>query len=163
MVFLFYISGRLTAFKFQFVIYLCSKTTSKMFKLVALTVLLAISGTQAFWSACPGILGPTSVTSDVCSGSSCNVRLGQDFSGVAVFSFARSHATLTTRITIYIGGVGVDIPQDPPHDNVCNSIFRDGVFSGCPTVPNVQSEWHINLTVTSNTPTVNNARVRCKL
>ncbi|CAG9809069.1 unnamed protein product [Chironomus riparius] len=131
-----------------------------MFKLVALTVLLALSGTQAFWTACPGVLAPTSVTSDVCSGSSCNVRLGQDFSGVATVSFTRAHAILTTRITIYIGGVGVDIPQDAPHDNICNSLFRDGVLTGCPTTPNVATEWRINLTVTSNTPTVNNARVR---
>ncbi|XP_070508062.1 uncharacterized protein [Chironomus tepperi] len=131
-----------------------------MFKLVALTVLLAISGTHAFWSACPGILAPTSVTSDVCSGSSCNVQLGQDFSGVATVSFARAHSALAIRITIYVGGVGIDIPQDPPNDNICNSLFRDGVLTGCPTVPNVPAEWRINLTVTSNTPTVNNARVR---
>ena len=134
-----------------------------MFKFVALTVLLAISGTQAFWSACPGILAPTAVTSDVCSGSSCNVRLGQDFAGVATVSFTRAHSALTTRITIFIGGVGTDIPQDAPGNNICNSLFRDGVLTGCPTTPNVATDWRINLTVTSNTPTVSNARVRCKL
>ncbi|CAG9809070.1 unnamed protein product [Chironomus riparius] len=131
-----------------------------MFKLIALTVFLAISGTQAFWTACPGVLAPTSITSDVCSGSSCNVQLGQQFSAEATITFTQAHARLDTRITVFVLGVGINIPQDPPLDNICNSLFRDGVLTGCPTTPGVATVWRINLTVTSNTPTVNNARVR---
>ncbi|XP_070508065.1 uncharacterized protein [Chironomus tepperi] len=131
-----------------------------MFKLVALTVLLAISGTQAFWSACPGVLAPTSITSDVCSGSSCSVTLGQDFTAEATVVFTQAHARLDTRITVFVLGVGINIPQDAPHDNICNSLYRDGVLAGCPTVPGAAHVWRINLTVTTNTPTVNNARVR---
>ena len=134
-----------------------------MFKLVALTVLLAISGTHAFWAACPGILAPTAVTSPVCSGASCSVTIGQDFSGVATVTFTRAHAALTLRITIFIGGVGFDATPDPPDNNVCNSLYRDGVLAGCPTVPNVQTEWRINLTVSPGTPVVSGARVRCKM
>jgi len=134
-----------------------------MFKLVALTVLLAISGSHAFWTACPGVMAPTSITSDVCSGSSCTVRIGQDFSAEATITFTQAHARLDTRITVFVLGVGVNIPQDPPHDNLCNSLFTGGVLTGCPTTPGVATVWRINLTVTSTTPTVNNARVRCEL
>jgi hypothetical protein len=126
-----------------------------MFKFVALVVLLAISGTQAYWSGCPGILGPTSITSPACSGSACTVVQGTTADFTSSITFARAHSHLMTRLTVFIGGVGIVIPQTPPHDNACNQI-------ACPTVPNVPTTYVLTLTITTGTPVTNNADVRCK-
>ncbi|XP_070508063.1 uncharacterized protein [Chironomus tepperi] len=131
-----------------------------MFKFVILSVLLAITGTQAFWAACPGILAPTNIVSDVCSGTSCTVRRGQTFTAQATITFTQAHARLDTRITVFLLGVGINVPQDPPHDNVCNNLYRNGVLVGCPTVPGAAHVWNIEMLVTNLTPTANNARVR---
>jgi len=69
---------------------------------------------------------------------------------------------LDTRITVFLLGVGINVPQDPPHDNVCNNLYRDGVLAGFPTVPGAAYVWNISMVVTNLTPTANNARVRCK-
>lgn len=131
-----------------------------MFKLVVLTVLLAVSESHAFWAACPGILAPTSVSSAVCSGASCTVSRGQPFTASAQITFNGAFSNLHTRVTVFVLGIGVEIPQDNP--NTCDHIFIGGAHSGCPTTPNVQSEWRISMSVSPDTPIVSNARVRCE-
>ncbi|KAL7017759.1 hypothetical protein ACKWTF_010514 [Chironomus riparius] len=135
-----------------------------MFKF-AFVLLLAISASQAqsYWSGCPGILGPTTLTSPVCSGSACTVVQGTTSVFQSTISFTRAHSHLMTRLTVFLGGVGVVIPQTPPHDNGCNALFRDGVQVGCPTIPNVPTRYDLTLTITTGTPVTNNANVRFEL
>ena len=134
-----------------------------MFKF-AFVLLLAISATQAqsYWSGCPGILGPTTLTSPACSGSACTVVQGSTSVFQSTITFTRAHAHLMTRLTVFLGGIGVVIPQTPPHDNGCNALFRDGVQVGCPTVPNVPTRYDLTLTITTQTPVTTGANVRCK-
>jgi hypothetical protein len=140
--------------------------SSKMFKLVALTVLLALSGANAFWTACPGVpagvIAPRQITSPSCSGATCTVTRGQTLVANAYATFTQAHSTLNVRIQVFILGIGVNVPQDPPHDNACNSLFENGVQTGCPTRPGVEKVWVINMPVSQATPAVQNARVRCK-
>lgn len=67
-----------------------------------------------------------------------------------------------TRLTVFVGGVGVVIPQTPPNDNGCNSLFINGAAAGCPTVPNQTYRYDLTLTVTDQTPASANTPVRCE-
>ena len=135
-----------------------------MFKILALFV-LAFSSANAFWSACTdraGAIAPSRVESSACSGNLCIVVRGEALVADGFFTFASTHTALTVRVTAYILGIGVNLPQEPPHDSACNSIFINGVLTGCPTTPGVESVWRINMLIPANYPAFQNTRVRCK-
>ncbi|XP_070508060.1 uncharacterized protein [Chironomus tepperi] len=131
-----------------------------MAKLIILTVLLAISSTYAFWSPCPGILAPTFIESDVCYGTACRVEMGQNITAEVGMRFTQVHNRLDNRATVFLFGIGINLPQDPPNDDLCNHLYLNDVLVGCPTVPGVDYIWRIRMTVPSNIPRFNNARVR---
>ncbi|CAG9809073.1 unnamed protein product [Chironomus riparius] len=136
-----------------------------MFKILAL-FLLALSSTNAFWTACTdraGAIAPNRVESASCSGSLCTVVRGETLVADAFATFTSAHSVLTVRVTAYILGIGVNLPQDPPYDNACNSIFINGVMTGCPTTPNVESLWRIQMLVPTTYPAFQNTRVRYEL
>ncbi|XP_070508416.1 uncharacterized protein [Chironomus tepperi] len=137
-----------------------------MFKFVALTVLLAISGANAFFACCsdqPNAVCPRTVTSPSCSGTRCTVSRGEILQADAFFTPVRAHARLDVETTAYVLGVGVNLPVPEPDNNACNSMFRNGVNVGCPTVPNVEHLWRLNYQIPTTIPAFNNARVRYTL
>ncbi|KAG5673377.1 hypothetical protein PVAND_003433 [Polypedilum vanderplanki] len=137
-----------------------------MFKLIALTVLLALSGANAFWTRCadlPNAVAPREITSPSCSGTSCTVTRGQTLTANAFATFTQVHHRLDVRVRVFVLGVGIEIPMDPPNDNACNSLLLNGVQHGCPTTPGVEKVWVINMPVSQLTPAVSNARVRFEL
>lgn len=136
----------------------------KMFKILAL-FLLAFSSANAFWSACTdraGAIAPNRIESASCSGNLCTVVRGETLIADAFATFTAAHNTLTVRVTAYILGIGVNLPQEPPHDSACNSIFLNGVLTGCPTTPGVESLWRIQMLIPTTYPAFQNTRVRCK-
>lgn len=135
-----------------------------MFKILAL-FLLAFSSANAFWSACTdraGAIAPNRIESASCSGNLCTVVRGETLIADAFATFTAAHNTLTVRVTAYILGIGVNLPQEPPHDSACNSIFLNGVLTGCPTTPGVESLWRIQMLIPTTYPAFQNTRVRCK-
>ncbi|KAG5673376.1 hypothetical protein PVAND_003432 [Polypedilum vanderplanki] len=139
-----------------------------MFKLIALTVLLALSGANAFWSACsdlPNALAPRTVESASCSPTLCTVTRGETLIADAYMTFNQAHSRLDVSVTAYIFGIGVNLPQDPPHDNACNSLLNaaTGAHHGCPTTPGTEKIWRINMLVPTTYPSFSNTRVRFQL
>jgi hypothetical protein len=135
-----------------------------MFKILAV-FLLAFASANAFWSACTdraGAIAPNRVESAACSGSLCTIARGEELVADGFFTFAAAHNELTVRVTAYILGVGVNLPQSPPHDSACNSIYVGGSMTGCPTTPNVESIWRIIMMIPTTYPAFTNTRVRCK-
>jgi ML domain len=136
-----------------------------MFKFVALTVLLALSGANAFFSRCadhPNAVFPRDIQSPSCTADRCTVARGETLRADAFFTPVRAHNRLDVVVTAYVLGVGVNLPVPPPSDNACNSMFRGGVLVGCPTVPGVEHMWRIDYVIPSTIPAFPNARVRCK-
>ena len=134
-----------------------------MFKIVAITLLVALSGANAsFWSACSGVgsnvVAPTSITSPSCVGDRCTVTRGQTLIANAVIPWTAAHQRLDVTILVFILGIGIPVQIDPQHANACNSLVP-----GCPTVPGQSHTWTINMPVTPETPAANNVRVRCEL
>lgn len=136
-----------------------------MFKFVVLTVLLALSGADAFWRCCanqPGAVCPTNIVSPACSGARCVVTRGEQLVADATFTPVRAHNRLDVEVTATALGITVPLPVPPPSDNACNDMYRGGVFVGCPTVPNVEHVWRINYQVPTTIPAFNTAVVRCE-
>lgn len=134
-----------------------------MFKLVALTVLLAIAGTDAFWNCCanqPNAVCPRSVVSPACSGDICTVTRGEQLTANAFFTPVRAHSELRVTVTTTIAGITVTLPTDL--DDACTSMFRGGVSVGCPTVPNTEHEWRIIDNISESTPALTSAVIRCE-
>ena len=84
-----------------------------MLKFIALAVIVALSGAEAFWSACPGFNGvtPRQITSASCSGNLCTVTRGEPLVADAFLTFNQAHQALNVRVTAYILGIGVNLPQ----------------------------------------------------
>jgi hypothetical protein len=97
-----------------------------MYKAIVLVLILALSSANAFWSACtdrPGAIAPERIESPFCTGNLCTVVRGETLTADAWISSPNSHAILTVRVTAYILGIGVNLPQDPPHDNGIKIVF----------------------------------------
>ena len=135
-----------------------------MYKILAL-FLLAVSSASAFWSEChnyPDVLVPTNITSPACSGSLCTVVRGELLTSDVFLEFTSAHSSLDVRISVYIHGVLVYIPLDPPYDNACNFMYRGGNFVGCPTVAGQEHVWKIAMEIPLDYPEFYNEYVRCK-
>lgn len=134
----------------------------KMFKFLLLAV-LAVASADAFWTACAGVgNAPTSIVSPSCSGNLCTVQRGETLVADATHTFTAAHSRLDVRVTAFILGIPVNLPQSPPDDDACNSMYRGGTLVGCPTVPNTVHVWRINFFIPTSYPTFSNTRVRCK-
>jgi hypothetical protein len=134
-----------------------------MYKLAVLAVLLALSGANAFWTACGGTATTHAVTSPACTATRCTATRGQPLQSNTTISFAGAHAALTVEVTAFVLGIGVPLPIDPPDNNACNSLFQGAVRSSCPTVAGVHYHWILDLTVPANLPAFTNSRVQCEL
>lgn len=89
-----------------------------MFKLTALILFVTLySSADAFWASCPGINGPTRIESPSCTATRCVATRGEPLIAHAFLSFARSHAALNVRVTAFVLGIGIPLPQEPPYDN----------------------------------------------
>ena len=130
-----------------------------MYKFIVIA-LLAVASADAFWTPCsdhPGT-APSSVVSPSCSGNLCTVQRGETLHADATVTFTAAHSRLDVRVTAFILGIPVNLPQSPPDDDACNSMSP-----ACPTTPNQQHTWGINFFVPTTYPTFSNTRVRCKL
>ena len=135
-----------------------------MYKIIVLAV-LAFASADAFWSACtdqPNALAPTRVESASCSGSLCTVIRGEPLIADVFATYTTVHNRLDVRVTAFVLGVPINLPQEPPYDDACNFMYRGGVLVGCPTVPGQEHVWRINLLISENYPPFQNSRVRCK-
>ena len=135
-----------------------------MYKILVLA-LLAVSAECQFWSACtdrPGAITPNRIESAACSGNLCTIARGETLVADAFATFTSAHNHLEVRVTAYILGIGINLPQEPPHDNACNSIHRDGVLVGCPTTPGIEHLWRIVMLIPTTYPAFSNTRVQCK-
>ena len=135
-----------------------------MYKIIVLAVLV-FSSADAFWSACPdhpNALIPSRIESPYCSGSLCTLVRGELFTADVFATHTNVHNRLDVRVTAFVLGVPVNLPQDPPYDDACNFIYRGGVLVGCPTVPGEEHLWRINLIISEAYPPFQNSRVRCK-
>jgi len=135
-----------------------------MYKILAL-FLLAVSSASAFWSECynhPDALAPTNVTSPACSGSLCTVVRGEVLTSDIYFVFTSAQNSLDVRVSVYIHGVLVNIPIEPPHNNACNFMYRGGSFVGCPTVAGQEHVWKTEMEIPLDYPEFYNEYVRCK-
>ena len=135
-----------------------------MFKFIILAV-LAVASADAFWAPCSDHAGnaPSSVVSPSCSGNLCTIQRGETLIADMTHTFTAAHSRLDVRVTAFILGVPVNLPQSPPDDDACNSMFRGGVQTGCPTVPNTAHVWRIDFSIPTAYPSFSNSRVRCKL
>lgn len=63
-----------------------------------------------------------------------------------------------------IDNLSLKLPVEYPDDNACNALFdvNTGAFLGCPTVPNVQVRWEIDMLIPATYPAFSNTRVRCE-
>lgn len=135
-----------------------------MYKVIVVA-LLAVSSASAFHSACtnlPNAIRPSDIQSSACSGSQCIVTRGETLIADATIAFTKTHSRLDVRVTAYILGIPVNLPQSPPDDNACNSMFVGGTNVGCPTRPGQSHVWRINFSVPASYPAFSNTRVRCK-
>ncbi|XP_070508064.1 uncharacterized protein [Chironomus tepperi] len=135
-----------------------------MFKFIVLAV-LAVASVDAFWSPCSDHAGnaPSSIVSASCSGNLCTVQRGETLIADATHTFTAAHSRLDVRVTAFILGIPVNLPQSPPDDDACNSMYRGGSLVGCPTVPNAVHVWRINFFIPTTYPTFSNTRVRFEL
>lgn len=134
-----------------------------MYKLLILT-LISLASVNAFWSPCtdrPGAIAPNRVESAACSGNLCTITRGETLIADVFGVFTAAHHRLDVRVTAYIFGIGVNLPQAPPDDDACNSLFRDGQLVGCPTIPGVEYMWRIDFLIPTTYPAFANTRVRC--
>ncbi|KAG5673378.1 hypothetical protein PVAND_003434 [Polypedilum vanderplanki] len=137
-----------------------------MFKFVIFGILLVLSSANAFWTRCadhPNAVAPDHITSPACTPERCTATRGEVLTADVLLTPIRAHNRLDVRVTAFVLGVGVPLPLEPPYDNACNHMYRNNVFVGCPTVPNVQHLWRINMLLSPNYPALNNARVRFEI
>jgi hypothetical protein len=134
-----------------------------MFKFIALTVLFALSGTDAFFKCCsnqPNAVCPTAVTSPSCSGLRCTLSLGQQLTADVTFTPVKVHQRLD--VSASTTALGVTVPITPPQVDACTTLFLDGKFAGCPTTPNVPYVWKIVYLVPNEVTAVLSANIQCK-
>ncbi|KAG5667575.1 hypothetical protein PVAND_015552 [Polypedilum vanderplanki] len=130
-------------------------------------LLTSVPSTDAFWSVCTnpsGVPGPESVTSPNCGATHCTVVRGEVMHADAVISSPHSHNELMVRGFVFLLGIGIPLPQIPPYDNGCNSLFTmDNVQTSCPTTPNTRYIWRVAQEVPQETPAFQNARVQFQI
>jgi hypothetical protein len=80
----------------------------------------ALAQSDTFWWACPDSAGvaPTHVSSPACSGTQCNGVRGETLSAEIQFTPRMNHNDLAVRVFAYILNVRVELPGEPPYDNV---------------------------------------------
>jgi hypothetical protein len=89
--------------------------------IVCLTLIFALtSGQETFWSSCPNSNGvaPDLVESDACSGTLCQGQRGEILTAEVTFTPRQNHNNLEVRVFATILGITIQLPAEPPHDNV---------------------------------------------
>lgn len=135
-----------------------------MYKLAIVSIILALSGANAFWSQCGGSAYFYSIVSPDCDDYSCTKARGDLFTTSAMFSTPESHNSLKVRATAFVYGTNVRIDVNPPYDNVCNNLYDYyNEPSGCPTLPNEIYKWTLMLEFPETFPSLSQTQVQCKL
>jgi hypothetical protein len=137
-----------------------------MYKFVAfavLAVILAPTVSATFWRNCLGVLGPDHIETPLCDAERCFAVRGQPFVANVTLSSPDVHQELLVENIAFIFGIPVQLPVEPPHDNGCNQLYVNGVFHGCPTLPNVPHVWMINQDIPAFLPAFQNTVVRYTL
>jgi hypothetical protein len=138
-----------------------------MFKLLLSFAFLTVLASPAlsFWRAChrfPNARLPDNVVTPLCDHERCFAARGEDFIANVTMSSPESHNELLSTNYVFIFGVGIPLPIEPPHDNGCNAIFINGIQQQCPTQPNRQYTWVIQQPIADFVPLFQNAIVECK-
>lgn len=83
-------------------------------------VSLTFAQQDTFWWACPDSSGvaPTHVSSPACSGTQCVGIRGETLSAEIQFTPRFNHNDMAVRVFAYILNVRVELPGEPPYDNV---------------------------------------------
>lgn len=78
-----------------------------------------------FWWACDDSNGvaPTQVSSPACSGTHCNGVRGETLTADIQFTPRQNHNDLLVRVFAYVLNVRVELPGEPPYDNVRNVLI----------------------------------------
>ncbi|XP_070506676.1 uncharacterized protein [Chironomus tepperi] len=108
--------------------------------LFVLILISALGLNQATWTDCPGlnVPGPDSVNSKL-------------LLPVLRITFQDVHNELRSRVTAFMLGIGINLPLDPPFDDLCNVItFTNGTQASCPTISSVQYEIQLDLGIEYN-------------
>lgn len=105
-----------------------------MFKfVVTLAVLLLANSALAFWTPCPGLPGPTTVTSPLCTPTHCTAQRGSMLIAAATFTSPGVHPHLINRFSTTFLGIQIVIPNEPGFEDAC--WFLRG--AACPTTAGV--------------------------
>ncbi|KAG5667573.1 hypothetical protein PVAND_015550 [Polypedilum vanderplanki] len=139
-----------------------------MLKLALAVVLLCFitSPALAFWTTCPefpGARGPDRVDTPMCDSERCFAVRGEYFIANITLSSPDVHHELLSECIAFIAGIGIPLPMEPPHDNGCNAIFRNGVQQSCPTTPNNQYVWVVEQRIIEGIPAFQNTRVQYRI
>lgn len=133
-----------------------------MYKFIIFAIILGFYSTNAFWEHCGGTATTHNVESSVCDQDRCHATRGQPMYAITTISFRAAHPTLTLRVTTFLFGVGIVLPLPPSEADACQGLYLNGNWHGCPTVPEVQHTWVLNITVPTNIPAFQNNRVYSK-
>ena len=87
-------------------------------KIIVLTLLCLVHQVFSFWTQCPNGRLPIDVQTQHCTSSGCNAARGEPFKMTVLMDFLQTHQNLRPRGTIFIFGVGIQIPDVPGHDDM---------------------------------------------
>ncbi|XP_070502498.1 uncharacterized protein [Chironomus tepperi] len=132
-------------------------------KIVILALFCLVQQVFSFWTACPNGRLPIDVQTPHCTSNGCHAVRGEPFKMTVLMDFLQSHQQLRPRATIFIFGVGIQIPDVPGHDDVCPHLLLNGQHHGCPVAPQVQYTWDIDMLVPTNIPAFQNGRIRVEI
>lgn len=115
-----------------------------------LVVLLAVCGSQAFYTSCGGIR-PVSVASPNCGATTCSVTRGGTLSGTLVFDNTASHTNIRSEFSATIGGQQTVLGGDP----VCTELTPT-----CPITAGQRVTWQFTHTVATTVPVLSGVPIR---
>lgn len=135
--------------------------------LVGVIVIFAVASPAlgTFWRRChrfPNARLPDNVVSPLCDDTRCFAARGDYFIANVTMSSPEVHLELAATNYVFIFGIGIQLPIDPPHDNGCNALFINNVQQFCPTQPNRQYTWVIDIMMAEIVPAFQNAIVECE-
>lgn len=80
----------------------------------------------------------------MCDENSCLVERNSFVTAEVTFTPTKNYTNIEAFLNANVGGIWIDSPIPPPYNEVCNYLTP-----GCPTTPNVEHVWTIEIPTTN--------------